>query len=258
MLVWRQRSSDYYREQLEAERARALLAEQYDYLTNYASDAVILADEGLHIVQVNERAVSLYGYSANELRVMTLDDLLEPGETGLAPQAQGLRYKRRPDRCSTALRDGSVIDAEMSARAIEAGGRLLYLTITRDVTERKAAEQALLETTSYLENLIDYANVPIIVWDPKRRITRFNHAFERLTGTDAEEVLGKDLSVLFPEESLEQSLEQIAGPSRGSTWETVEIPDTAQGRNSPHRIVELLQCLRHEPRRRTSGDHRAG
>ena len=51
----------------------------------------------------------------------------------------------------------------------------------RDITERKAAEAALLETTGYLQNLFDYGDAPIITWDPGFRIIRFNHAFERLT-----------------------------------------------------------------------------
>ena len=67
-----------------------------------------------------------------------------------------------------------------------------------DITERKQAEEALREASQYLENLINFANAPIIVWDPQFRITRFNHAFERLTGLGAEEVLGKGLEILFP------------------------------------------------------------
>ena len=48
------------------------------------------------------------------------------------------------------------------------------------------AEQKLRETSEYLNNLLNYANAPIIVWDSQFRITRFNHAFERLTGISAD------------------------------------------------------------------------
>ena len=47
---------------------------------------------------------------------------------------------------------------------------------------RKNVEDTLRGTSQYLENLIDYANAPIIVWDRDLRIQRFNHAFEFLTG----------------------------------------------------------------------------
>ena len=48
---------------------------------------------------------------------------------------------------------------------------------TTDITERKQAEEQLRETRDYLENLLNYANAPIIVWDTNSKITRFNHAF---------------------------------------------------------------------------------
>ena len=73
-------------------------------------------------------------------------------------------------------------------------------------------------------NLIDYANAPIIVWDSSFRITRFNHAFERLTQKIAIEVLGKHLEILFPENSKARSLEYIKLTSSGERWEVVEIP----------------------------------
>jgi PAS domain S-box-containing protein len=91
-------------------------------------------------------------------------------------------------------------------------------------TKRKYAVQALRETKDYLNKLIGYANAPIIVWDPLRKIVRFNKAFERLTGYNADEVLGKDLSLLFPEVSREDSLQKIDSAALGEQWETVEIP----------------------------------
>ncbi|MFA6470392.1 MAG: PAS domain S-box protein [Candidatus Latescibacterota bacterium] len=93
-----------------------------------------------------------------------------------------------------------------------------------DITERKQAEEALVETKDYLDKLLNYANAPIIVWNPDMRITLFNRAFEKLTGYSAEEVIGRELAVLFPPESKEQSLESIARTAGGEYWETVEIP----------------------------------
>ena len=89
---------------------------------------------------------------------------------------------------------------------------------------RIRAEEGLRETRDYLENLIGYANAPIIVWDPNFRITRFNHAFERLTGIRAAEVLGKQLDILFPTESLDTSLDHIRRALSGERWEALEIP----------------------------------
>ena len=85
-------------------------------------------------------------------------------------------------------------------------------------------EQELRETSEYLENLINYANAPIIVWDPAFKITRFNHAFERLTGYKSGNVIGEKLSILFPDTSRKESMDRIKATSGGEYWESVEIP----------------------------------
>ncbi|MCX6690336.1 MAG: PAS domain-containing protein [Methanoregula sp.] len=96
--------------------------------------------------------------------------------------------------------------------------------ILTDITEKKQVEKNLRETTEYLNNLLNYANAPIIVWDPGFRITRFNHAFEHLTGRTEREVLGQSLDILFPAESRDTSLALIKRTLNGEHWETVEIP----------------------------------
>ncbi|MDM7999566.1 MAG: PAS domain S-box protein [Dehalococcoidia bacterium] len=106
----------------------------------------------------------------------------------------------------------------------ESGRIVRSLGMAHDITERKMAEEALRETRDYLDNLLNYANAPIIVWDPGLRITKFNRAFQRLTGRRESEVLGQRLDMLFPEKSCKESLSQIHRAMAGERWETVEIP----------------------------------
>ena len=94
-----------------------------------------------------------------------------------------------------------------------------------DITARKQAEEELRETRDYLENLFGYANAPIVVWDAEQRITRFNHAFEELTGRTAGEVVGEHLGLLFPEDARRAgALEHVTQASAGERWRVVEIP----------------------------------
>jgi len=94
----------------------------------------------------------------------------------------------------------------------------------RDITERKKIEEALRETKGYLENLFSCANAPIIVWGSDFVISRFNRAFEELTGIKAEETIGKRLEILFPEQSCETSMAMISKTLSGERWEVVELP----------------------------------
>jgi PAS domain S-box-containing protein len=121
-------------------------------------------------------------------------------------------------------------------------GSNLIMEMGIDITEQKLAQKALQkaqteleervqertrelsETRDYLDNLFNYANAPIIVWNPDFEITRFNHAFERLTGRTAGEVLGRKLDILFPDASREASMDLIRKTAEGERWEVVEIP----------------------------------
>ena len=104
-----------------------------------------------------------------------------------------------------------------------AEGKYGRLWVHKDITERKRVEETLREP-KLLENLLNYANAPIIVWNPEFEITRFNHAFERLTGRTADEVISKKLDILFPADTREKSMDYIHKTVSGERWETVEIP----------------------------------
>ncbi|MDD5145752.1 MAG: PAS domain S-box protein [Candidatus Pacebacteria bacterium] len=99
-----------------------------------------------------------------------------------------------------------------------------FLGISRDISRENKIKKELIDTKNYLDNLLNYANAPIIVWNPKFKITLFNHAFERLTGRKSNEVLGEELNILFPKDSKEKSMEYIRKAVAGLRWETVEIP----------------------------------
>ena len=90
--------------------------------------------------------------------------------------------------------------------------------------ELQSITVSLRETTDYLESLINYANAPIIVWDPSFTITRFNKAFEQLSGYMAKEVLGRHLSILFPPDRCKEALGKISLTLAGEKWDSVEIP----------------------------------
>jgi len=122
------------------------------------------------------------------------------------------------------LRDGRVLERYSQPQRIGDAvvGRVWSF---HDVTARKQAEEELRETRDYLDNLLGHANAPIIVWDAEQRITRFNRAFEELTGRSAEEVVGEHLGLLFPEDARRAgTLEHVTQASAGERWRVVEIP----------------------------------
>jgi PAS domain S-box-containing protein len=107
----------------------------------------------------------------------------------------------------------------------DADGRITGSVVAiLDITKLKQAEEKLMETRDYLDKLLNYANAPVVVWDPDMKITLFNRAFEKLTGYSAREVIGQELEMLFPPEDKKAILESIAHVSGGLRLDAREIP----------------------------------
>jgi PAS domain S-box-containing protein len=190
--------------------------------------AIILTrlDDG-KIFQVNKGFEDISGYNSSEVIGVTTNELNiwykeeeravfveELSRLGRVVEKE-LRFRKK---------SGEPLICLMSSEIISINNERCVLSSINDITKRKNAEESLRETGEYLENLINYANAPIIVWDTNLKITRFNSAFENMTGLKAEEVINKKIDILFPAESIEESMVNIRNTTMGARWEIVEIP----------------------------------
>ncbi len=128
-------------------------------------------------------------------------------------------------------KDGSQFEALAFSAPIKFNGFVSGLRgFVTDITERKLAEdnlrklaRQLHETSDYINKIIEYVNIPIIVWNQDLDITRLNQAFERLSGYQSDEVIGHSLEILFAPGNREQSLAEIRKTLEGEMWNSVEI-----------------------------------
>ncbi len=202
--------------------------ENFRTIVETANEGIWTADAATRTTYVNKRMAEMLGYSPEEMMGRTFYDFMD--EEDKASAALKLERRRQGIRESHEhkyiRKDGLplwVISNVVPLRDKEGkfAGSLGMLT---DITERRQIEESLQEMRDYLENLLNYANAPIIVWDSGYRITRFNHAFEHLTGHQASDVIGKPLDILFPHDSNEESMAHIHRTITGERWEAVEIP----------------------------------
>ena len=193
-----------------------------------SNDAIMLKDFEGRITAWNHGAKMMYGYSEKEALQMNVRQLIPPDKE--AERADIVRRliageKVHPFETRRVTKNGRILDVWLTVTKVldDAGKPIGIASTERDITERKKAEAELRETAEYLQNLIDYANAPIVVWDPQFKITRFNHAFEKLTGRSTAKMLGKQLEILFPSAQTKASMELIRRTRTGERMEVVEL-----------------------------------
>jgi PAS domain S-box-containing protein len=190
LIVWRQNAIAFLRQRLESERTERVLSQQYEYLTRYANDAVILADHELRIVQANERTEHMYGYSREELLAMSLGELSAPGTPeaqtldSLLLKSSGVSIFQTPH----ATKDGRRLEVEASARAIESEGATQYIIVIRDVTERLRGEAAIRQSEERLRRAVQDAPMPIMIHAEDGEVIQINSTWQELSGYSPEDI----------------------------------------------------------------------
>jgi two-component system cell cycle sensor histidine kinase/response regulator CckA len=193
-----------------------------------APDAVVIADDQGRLVDVNPAARELLGLASGDLGQRTLADLAAPG-TDVAAAWAALLASGRATADLVIVRPGGprrVLELRGTARILP--GR--HLAVLRDVTEQRAAVEALKLSQTLLEALIDASPAAIEALDLDGRVRLWNAAAERLFGWTAAEVVGRRLPIL-PEEAaaLEAALHEgrsvTGAPARRPTRDgrTVEV-----------------------------------
>jgi PAS domain S-box-containing protein len=162
-LYWRHQRARYYRDLYREEHARRLLADRVEYLTRNANDIILLLDGGFRVLEANEKASEVYGFTREELTRLGLGDLRCDSVTpdlaermAQVKEAGGLVFES-----SHCRKDGSSFPVESSIRYLEIDGRSFFQAIIRDISERKKAESRI-ERLSHMYQALSQVNRSIV------------------------------------------------------------------------------------------------
>ena len=102
------------------------------------------------------------------------------------------------------MKNGEIKTALMSARLIELNGEICVLSIARDISDRKKAQEALLKSEAMLQSLVNSLPQNIFCKDLDGRFTFVNENFCTTLGKTSEEILGKTDFDFVPHELAEK------------------------------------------------------
>lgn len=176
------------------------------------------------ILDVNDAALTLYGYSRDEFRAMTLAQLRPAEEVAKLDSTLKTMdpMATRVDTVRHRTKDGTLIDIDVRERPLKLPGRIARLVVGTDVTDRLRAEAQSRATSDMLQSVIDAAPQAILSTDNSWRVTRWNRAAEVLFGWPAAEVIGQ-AAPCIPEEQLKQIQAQQQMVETGQPGRTVEV-----------------------------------
>jgi PAS domain S-box-containing protein len=166
----------------------------------------------LHFLEVNEAAVSQYGYSMDEFRQMTLKDIRPPEEMeGFVKNMVTVDAytTRQRNRWQHKKKNGEIIQVEVTALPIQYNHYTARLVVINDISEKIKVQEKLARERNLLRTIID--NVPdyIYVKDLQFNYIMNNRAMVELVGGQEEkDTTGKNGFDLFGEEVARVNLEE--------------------------------------------------
>jgi PAS domain S-box-containing protein len=161
-----------------AEEALRESEQRFRTFVDHAADAFFLHDEEVRVLDVNRRACESLGYTRDELIGMTPFDF-DPDLTPALVEdrvrklnaGEAIAFESRHRR-----KDGTVFPVEVRGKAFSEGGRGFLVSLARDITDRKRAEEALRVSRERLDLVVQstelglwYCDLPFdkLAWNVK-------------------------------------------------------------------------------------------
>ncbi|MFZ1980079.1 MAG: PAS domain S-box protein, partial [Smithella sp.] len=199
------------RDQTEVELRES--EERYRLIAENTADTIAVFDLNLNPTYISPSITKLRGYSVQEEMTKTLDQMLTPDSLQKASKIfsdqMALEASPTADPTRTALmeleeycKDGSTIWVELAASFLRDNNfkPIGVLTVTRDITERKQAEDALRESENRLRAQYNGNPIPTYTWQKQGEefiLTDFNDSAKTFTIDQRNSFLGRQASEMY-------------------------------------------------------------
>jgi PAS domain S-box-containing protein len=187
------------RELLERQRAE----EAYRAVVEHSLQGVVIL-QGSRVMFANQALADIVGYTTEELLAMSPAEV----EALVHPEDQQLVWGRFRDRiggeavpphyeCRAIRKDGSVVRIEMFSSRVDYNGRPAVQAAIVDITERKRAEEALLESEERYRSLFKDSRDAVFITSREGTIVDVNESFLSLFSIDREDLAHLNMKDLY-------------------------------------------------------------
>lgn len=173
-----------------------------DELFEQAPEAIALLNTRNQVIRVNREFTRLFGYSQAESYQKPINGLIASGDLG--PDEQQLKTElingRRVEREIVRQRkDGSLVNVSLLAVPVTTSSGLIgEYAIYQDISKRKQAEQALVESEARIRAILDNSPNLIFLKDISGRYLLINKEFEKSCKLAEGDIRGKTDDEIFP------------------------------------------------------------
>ena len=232
--LWRQRQKNLLAAHLAVELEQKRTAARLGMVMQEARDVILVLDESLRIIEANEQALAVYGWSREELLGMPVRDLRAAEATSdfthvsqSVTAGTGATFETEHRR-----KDGSTLPVEVSARMVEGDGQKQVLSIIRDITERRRAEAELRASEERYRLIAENTSDVIWLYDfAQDGFTYVSASSSSLLGYAPEALVGTKLTSTLTDESAAKAGELLRDL----------LAEIRPGAPAHHIVVELDQ-----------------
>ncbi|MEW6050620.1 MAG: PAS domain S-box protein [Candidatus Zixiibacteriota bacterium] len=190
--------------------------ERCQALASAAFEAIVLVEDG-RVVEANEQACRMFGYTLDEARGRHFADFVAPEDREIAMS----RYQNpdgTPHEYRCLRKDGSVIEVEVRLRALQYRGRLTGIIAAQDISYRRQAERQIEESERCLRAVLEYMPVMMAAMSAEQRVLVWNKECERVTGYTSAEMTADPAPQerLFPDPAYRQEVRELWKKDRGN------------------------------------------
>ena len=195
---------------LEVNIERLRTEQRFHQLIDAVEDyAIFMLDPTGRVATWNLGACKIKGYTEPEILGQHFSVFYTADDRSMDVPARILDRVRRDGRYEAeswrVRKDGSRFWANVVITALRGDDGTLagFAKVTRDLTERRAAEEELRKSEERFRLLIEgVGDHAVFMLDPDGRVATWNSSAQRLVGYPPEEVLGRHFGLLFPHEDV--------------------------------------------------------